>query len=214
MVDHARLASDGWVSIDNAPTQKDFLEIARSLGRPVPSPTGELIKRIRVREGSSGRQGTLSTTYGTAEFPLHTDTAFWPTPARYLVIRATGDIRRETRVKSFARLFEEAGDTALMLADKSIWRLRTPTEGFYCSMRFVSDKLRGWRFDRQCMSPANEAAAALIEAIEKSGISYPSEHIVWARGEVLVLSNWDVLHGRGPAPADEGERILERIYVR
>jgi hypothetical protein len=64
------------------------------------------------------------------------------------------------------------------------------------------------------MWPANRAAKEVTALLKPLTTDSLGENISWAREEAIVLSNWHVLHGRGPAPREERERILERVYVR
>lgn len=80
-------------------------------------------------------------------------------------------------------------------------------------MGFSVGRFRGWRYDRQCMFPVNRAAHELVEVLgplEEHGFL---EQVNWSPGVTVVISNWKVLHGRGPEPVQERERVLERIYV-
>src|SRR5579862_4244851 len=105
MVDFEELETRGWARATKVTTGKAMLELAKTLGCPVPSPSGDLVKEIRVTPVSKARHGTLSELYGVGAFPLHTDTAFWPVPARYVILRASGDPRRHTIVCPFENVF-------------------------------------------------------------------------------------------------------------
>jgi hypothetical protein len=63
------------------------------------------------------------------------------------------------------------------------------------------------------MSPANNSATKIREMLGPLLSRDHMECITWKDDLAVVLSNWEVLHGRGPSPLDEGTRILERIYV-
>jgi hypothetical protein len=213
IVDRLELEARGWTIVEGITTSTRLLEVACSLGRPVPSPTGELIKQLTPRSGAVSRKQTLSAAYGMGEFPLHTDTAFWPLPCRYLIFRATGDVRRHTTVLTFARLLTELGSESSSLAERSIWLARTPERSFYCSMTFAAAKERCWRYDTQCMVPVNKAAKQIEEKVRCRIPSIKKDLVRLADGVALVLCNWKVLHGRGPMPVGEKIRILERVYV-
>jgi alpha-ketoglutarate-dependent taurine dioxygenase len=208
------LQDRGWARVANVPSQAVLLELARSIGRPLPSPTGELVKEIRITSRPMARPGTFSSAYGCGEFPLHTDTAFWPVPARYVVLRVQGDTRRCTKVRAFEDVFRECEKHSRALTEQSVWLVRARSASFYCSMSLRLDQRVGWRYDDKCMFPANRAAREVKEVLEGLTRSSAGEWITWSGEEAVVLSNWRVLHGRGPAPRDENERILERIYVR
>lgn len=206
------LEERGWVLVPGISSSAELLELAKSIGSPTPSPSGELVKKIGVISEADATPGTLSATFGTKSFPLHTDTAFWAIPARYLILRVRGDTRRHTTVLPFQRVFQGGGQ-ARELAERSVWFLRTPSISAYCSMGFSVGRFRGWRYDRQCMFPVNRAAHELVEVLgplEEHGFL---EQVNWSPGVTVVISNWKVLHGRGPEPVQERERVLERIYV-
>src|SRR4051794_6145768 len=91
----------GWQFVSNISSRDDLIKLAQSLGRPRPSLTGSIVKELRPVAKHAAQRLTLSATYGLGTFPLHTDTAFWPVPARYVVLRVHGDLRRSTTVRTF-----------------------------------------------------------------------------------------------------------------
>jgi hypothetical protein len=204
----------GWTRVPNIGGQALLLDLARSIGFPVASPTGELVKEIRVTPNFRARARTLSAVYGRGEFPLHTDTAFWPTPARYIVLRVRGDTRRYTKLRAFEEVLSNCGGRILTLVDQSIWRVRGATSSFYCTLSYRLQGRTVWRYDNECMFPANRAAREVKGIFEVLMKGNTEERISWSGDDAVILSNWRVLHGRGPAPQDEDERILERVYVR
>jgi alpha-ketoglutarate-dependent taurine dioxygenase len=208
----AELSAKGWVRVKNIPTSTELFNLAKLVGTPIPCPTGEVVKKIPITASQNARNGTLSAVYGSKEFPLHTDTAFWPLPARYVVLRVQGDTRRQTKIRSFRDLWRECDRRALALSQESVWLVRTPSASVYRSMKLRVDHL-GWRYDSNCMYPANDAAQELNKILNHE-IAECSESIDWSDNEAVVLSNWNVLHGRGGAPPDEGARVVERVYVR
>ncbi len=208
------LETSGWALVDGVSSREQLLELSRTLGRPEPSPNGEMIKEIRVTKCSEARPGTQSALFGTGPFPLHTDTVFWPVPVRYVVLRAHGDIRRPTTVMAFDGLLQECGPRARALAEKSVWLAGTTSRRFYCSLRFRNRASIGWRYDSDLMCPVNQAAKVLHEEFRPVVCAGHGISIHWSDGVALVLSNWNALHGRGPEPRDEGTRVLERVYVR
>jgi alpha-ketoglutarate-dependent taurine dioxygenase len=212
-IDFVKLREKGWVCVKGIKTKDALLRLVALLGCLVPAPTGEIVKELTVTDARCAREGTLSAVYGRGEFPFHTDTAFWPTPARYLIFRARGDTRRRTKIKPFANFLSELGAAAANLAAKSVWVVKVPSINIYCSMQFRTSCGVGWRYDGRCMRPANRAARELDEMISLNGKD-DGQYIDWHDGEAVIVSNWTTLHGRGSAPEAEGERILERIYVR
>jgi alpha-ketoglutarate-dependent taurine dioxygenase len=213
MVNWCELEQRGWTCVSGITSRLELLRLAQSIGQPLLNPAGKLVKELIPSPDVDARRGTLSETYGNGVFPLHTDTAFWPVPARYVLLRAHGDIRRRTTILRFAKLFRNASGKVRTLAHHSIWLAQTAATAFYCSMKFSHSASTGWRYDSQCMSPANKAAVEIRQILGPLLACDRMECIDWNEGMVVVLSNWEVLHGRGPSPLSEGKRILERIYV-
>jgi hypothetical protein len=80
-------------------------------------------------------------------------------------------------------------------------------------MKFSVSGQVGFRYDNQCMHPANSAAFLIREALEPL-LSYDrGEDINWKHDVAVVVSNWQALHARGPSPLNEESRTLERVYV-
>ena len=203
--------SASFALVDGVDSKTSLLALADSLGRPVPSPGGEMVKEIRVPPQGKATLGSQSARHGTGAFPLHTDTVFWPEPVRYVILRGRGDTRRPTMVLSFAELIERCAPVIRTVVAQSAWTVWTGSSSIFCSLLFGEGR---WRYDPDLMRPANEAARkvdAAFRPLAGSGLGYS---VQWSGNTALVLANWRVLHGRGPQPLDEGERIIERIYVR
>jgi hypothetical protein len=63
------------------------------------------------------------------------------------------------------------------------------------------------------MFPANAAAVEVDTILRPLVGGGRGDCINWSSDRAVVLSNWNVLHGRGPEPPGEGTRIIERLYV-
>jgi hypothetical protein len=213
MISLSQLRKDGYVKIAGIGTALELLALARSIGCPVPSPTGELVKEIKPKSQGDAQQGTASAMHGTGAFPLHTDTAFWPLPCRYVVMRVFGDCRRATTVLRFDDVFRNDSGKLATLVERSIWRVKTPSARHYCSMRFRHGKDPGWRYDEHCMVPVNDAATIIHAQLPQALARCEAHKIEWSGDVALILDNWQVLHGRAVAPPNEQVRILQRIYV-
>lgn len=209
-----RLSRHGWAALARNDPQWPLLRIAQSLGSVVEQSGGQVIRKLTPKHSNDARYNSLSHKFGLGQFPLHTDTAFYPNPVRYLVMAVEGDLRRVTTVISTASVLYPDPDRAFEDAvRRSVWISRAHSP-FYCSMNFQTADGRGYRYDCSCMTPANTAAQT-VAARMPSLMSRAKPYAVdWASTGTLVLDNWRVLHGRGPEPAEEGPRELYRIYVR
>lgn len=209
----SELRSQGWARVPGITSSSELLELAKSLGNPIPSPKGDIICRLSPSDRHLGPKGTLTAQYGRSQFPLHTDTAFWPTPARFIAIRVYGDIRRTTSIRAFDEILQMPECPPVERVRKSVWRVIRGAKMFYCSCLFRTASGWGWRYDKSCMMPAN-ATAQDFNMFMQSHMTGPAEDIIWSNKEAVVISNWTALHARGPEPQDEGHRVLERVYVR
>jgi hypothetical protein len=204
----------GWMSVEGVNSAGALLELARSIGNPLCSSNGEIVRELRVTPAQLAKPLSLSATFGTNSFPLHTDTAFWGVPARFLVMRVAGDTRRPTTVCPIRELFGIEGSRLRTMAYRSSWVLRMSAGSIYSQMVFRSqDGRQGFRYDRQCMKPANVAAKEVGEYISEVLPLTSQRQIQWSCETAVVIANWHTLHGRGPEPPQEQERILQRIYV-
>lgn len=213
-MDLTELRTKGWTLIRGITSQEDLLELGKLIGTPVQAPNGELVKQIRRTDAEKAPSGSQSSIYGTGSFPLHTDTVFLPLPVRYVLLRGYGDTRRPTTVKSFPKLLQECDLKIQKLARNSVWLVRAGNNRFYCSMYFKEGSTIGWRYDVDIMSPVNQAAVEVHKVFRSLVDTENVDHIDWTDDTAAILSNWTTLHGRGPEPKDEGERIIERLYVR
>lgn len=208
-----QLKEHGIIEINNINCADDLLQIGNKLGSLIAGPNGEMIKRITRKTKDQSILGTQSAIYGRGTFPLHTDTVFWPTPAKYVIFYACGDVRRSTTYMRFTDLIKSDYPLFVKLAKKSIWYVGPPSKKFYCSMIFYMDNKLNWRFDSDLMTPANKAASEVNEYLRPLIFSENTESIKWTGSNAIVFSNWDILHGRDKEPVNEGERTILRLYV-
>ena len=207
------LNDTGWVQIGEIKNDDQLVSLAKCLGALFPVGTTSYITGLRPTASHQAKPRTLSSSHGLGAFPLHTDTAFWPLPARYLVMRVLGDHSRPTTVLGFKTIFRRCSKRELHDIQRSIWRINVPGRQFYCSMKFNHSHQDGWRFDPNCMSPVNEAAERVAMQFSLRMNRCHPFSVNWTIGKAVVIDNWRALHGRGPRPFREGGRLLHRIYV-
>jgi alpha-ketoglutarate-dependent taurine dioxygenase len=191
-----------------------MVKVACEVGDPLRAPTGEIVKALSPVESHLARPGSLSADFGRDEFPFHTDTAFWATPARYVVMRVVGDVRRTTRLLHFDHIWSALEPRARTDALRSVWRTDEAKGGIYCSLNFSSGSTRGWRFDSKVMKPSNASAVRIFDDLSSAIRAAPEKmDVSWAATSCLIIDNWRVLHARGVAPRAELARVLFRMYV-
>lgn len=208
------LQARGWTLVDGIASVKEMLDLARTIGIPTLTPNGEYVKEVRRLSADEAPPGSQSSRYGVGPFPLHTDTVFWATPVRYLILRGYGDTRRATTVMSFEEMTRDCGTRFHLQLQTAVFRVTAGNTSLYCSLKFRQGDETGWRYDADLMTPANSAAhkvhAVLRDLVKRKDL----DGIRWSGTNAAVLCNWTTLHGRAEQPPDEGVRVIERLYVR
>ncbi len=214
MINISELHERGWLTVDGISSKEDLLELGRTIGTPVLTPNGEYVKDIRRFSAEQAPPESQSAIYGTGRFPLHSDTVFWATPVKYVLLRGYGDTRRPTTVMTFEDLFLQCDDRFMSLFRKSIWRVRTGKSQFYCSPMFKNGESRCWRLDVDLMHPANSSAKEIAPKLRELVNRSDTNNLIWNDCTAAIILNWTTLHGRGTQPENEGERVIERLYAR
>lgn len=204
----------GWAFIECGCNSESILQIARLIGTPICSPNGELVRCLMPSPQHLGDPKTFTGKHGCGEFPLHTDTAFWARPARFLVLHASGDIRRATTLLSWQTLLERFSLEQIAEFRASVWRVSTRAPQFYATSEFILDGKKGFRYDPNVLFPANNAAKKTDSLLQNLIADASPISISWTSESVLIIDNWRMLHGRGRCPRNEARRELFRVYVR
>jgi len=209
------LTSYGWCVLPALTCSKldgEVHAVARLLGEVIPGRGRAAVERVIPRMPSTAYAGSLSSRYGLASLPLHVDTAHWPTPCRYLVMacEAVGPVPTPTILLDRRKVqLSKAEDAACRQA---VFLIRNGRRSFYSTM--LQEDRPFLRIDPGCMSPLSETgklALAVFQAERHEGICHRHE---WKTGEILVIDNWRLLHGRGLGGRTELGRVLLRATVK
>jgi len=71
----------------------------------------------------------------------------------------------------------------------------------------------GIRYDRECLFPRGPAALTEEQLIRRFIAASTPMMIEWAPGQLLVIDNHLMLHGRGGSNNDDRDRWLKRVLV-
>ena len=196
---------------DGITSSEDFLKLATEFGRPIPSRDGAFITKLTVSSHDSGRRNTLSSRYGEGFFPFHTDTAFWATPARFVLLRGvSGNLSRATLLAPFAPLLEELSSSTI---ERSAWICDTGRSKRLTTFGFKRDSSRGNRYDPNCMTPANKSAHEIDAVFRPRSFDPSGQRLEWIPNRVIIIPNWSFMHARENYEFEDGDRLLERIYI-
>jgi hypothetical protein len=202
---------NGWTVCEFDGRDDSLLDIAHNLGVPVPHKlSAPLIQSLTPRSHGSGTGKSLSKLFGMGSFPLHTDTAHWPVPARFVILADVGVLHDRPTLLLGRAEFLAHFDPADV--GHSVWKAPGPSGSFLCSLSFHTIEGFGTRFDPVCMQPQNAAAQSVIDRF--AAICPEPIQITWKQNRLLVIDNWHVLHGRASsAMLDSGKRVLKRVLI-
>lgn len=212
--EEALLRHQGWIvtrlfgpSDDNPVDPQGILnkEMAR-FGTVLRTPrqTGPL----RPSGRADARAHSLSVKHGLGSLPLHTDTAHWLTPARYL-----GLLRTDSSTACVATYLWDAEGlpcnvSAAISDENEVFFVRNGAQSFYAT---IISPTRGFvRLDAGCMISRTARGRAILDQYADPAAVSGVETVYLKRGEALIIDNWRVLHGRGSAAGDGTNRLLVR----
>ena len=103
-------------------------------------------------------------------------------------------------------------DSEAAACTSAVFLIRNGRRSFYGS---VKDRGRPFiRFDRGCMEPLTAEGAELEGVFDRARNAETLHQHDWKRGDVLVIDNWRMLHGRGTDTNTAPGRVLLRAMVR
>ena len=212
MIDFESLKMKGLVELEGVSDEQDIVDLASTLGQLRLHPNGERVYTLKPSDGEQSLDGTFSRLYGYSTFPIHTDTAFWSLPARYVIMAMKATSQCGTSFLSLATQREDFKKEIYGLAKKSVFILKNFEGARYVSAYFRCGEEEGIRFDPNCMNPKNKEAGLFRDKI----IELAARNIgivKWTGDKTLIIDNWSVLHGREAVLHEKGSRTLSRIYV-
>ncbi len=157
-------------------------------------------------EAELANPASLSARFGTGELPLHSDTAHWIKPARYVALACSeeGNDPAPTYLLDTNDKFFSANE--LELFSRGVFHVRNGKNSFYTSVKSLFRPY--FRYDPGCMYPMDKVSSEAIQVIDsKRRFASP---ISWRAGSILILDNWRTLHGRGASRMVANGRKLLR----
>jgi alpha-ketoglutarate-dependent taurine dioxygenase len=140
---------------------------------------------------------------------MHFDGVHLRIPPRLVVLFCVQNTEeRPTLVVSWQNVVNGFSDVRAL--EREVFWLRN---GRYSFMDSILDRDRQFvRLDPGCMIPATRGAGDVMRDTLRFAQQAKPDQICLHPGEVLILDNWRVMHGRG-LPRCEGERTLLRLQL-
>lgn len=144
-------------------------------------------------------------------FPLHTDTAHWFRPARYVVLAcvAPGRGARKTQLLHWDSLNLTNADCESIR--NGVFQIVRGKQSFLSQI--IDHRLGFIRVDFQCMVPFGNIARDAQLCVETAVQVSPKIEIDWAQGRILIIDNWRILHGRASSKEEDSDRELIRVLI-
>lgn len=186
--------------------------LARQVGVPLALGSGGPVHSLTPASAEQRAPNSYSGIYGLRAFPLHTDLAHHRLPPRYLMLRCSvPDEAVRTPLVDSVDIIATVGASLL---SRSVVQPRRPRAGIRPLLRLFDPALRLFRWDIEFIRPSSnagtEAVVAVRDALGHQGrVEIRLDH----PGDMLVIDNWRMLHGRTEVlPTGCGRRI-ERAYL-
>ena len=210
------LTENGWAKINVGSNNPDVLStflaiLASTLDA---SAVYELsnIDSITPRQRNSARRHSLSAYYGLGPLPLHCDTSHWPTPCRFVLLACVnpGSVGTPTLLLDTSAMILSPAQRNM--AACSVFLIKNGQQSFYSSI--LSFRRSYIRLDPGCMVPLDPDGASVMSLYGYENNRHNIREINWTEGDILIIDNWRVLHGRQGCKSDQDERKLLRALVQ
>ncbi|MEZ5216909.1 MAG: TauD/TfdA family dioxygenase [Ilumatobacteraceae bacterium] len=207
-------------------TEHTLLSVGAVLGEPVgylPELGGRLIQDLCPVPAASDRQTSTSSR---STLMFHTEAAFHPHRPSYLLLACRRADHEGVAATTFTALADVLGD----LDDDTVAVLRSPRFRLFPDESYLDGKPGRWTapvpvlrveagrtslvFDADLLRPEDAEAATALETL-RHAVDHRQQAIFLRPGDLLVIDNDVVVHGRSPFPArfDGRDRWLQRAFV-
>ena len=149
--------------------ESDLLQIAKTLGEPLPSTRdGTLVETLKVMPSESGHSNSMTSRFGMGSFPLHTDQAFKRRPPHYILLYHAPPITsRGTTFVSLPAM--EFTNEELEYLRRGVWSVATGNSTFLSPILSTFPNMTSpiLRYDPCIMNPICPFARRAADAIAR-----------------------------------------------
>lgn len=212
-MDIKQLKEKGWIEINNNLSDKELVLLAESLGEILPHPNGKIIDIVFPKQSEQAIQNSLSHKFGFNSFPLHSDTAFWIKPARYVLLTTESISQTATTIVTLKQITDNFNDNDYIDFEQAVYLIKVKNRTFYTKLKQQFETDYCFRYDSLTMKPSNKSAKNIEVRLNEILHSLNTIKIDWNSNKVVILDNWKTLHGRD-AIQEDLNRKLKRIYIQ
>jgi L-asparagine oxygenase len=208
------VSRQGFAFLSGAERNHGALQAFARIGEVV-AVRGQSTQQLRPRRVEDAPCNIYSGNFGLGEFPLHSDLAHWYIPPRYLALRC---------IKGAAGVNTLLFDTTLMskalgrsVLRRTLAHPRRPLSGKLPLLRILEepDKHASLiRWDSLFIKPATDDSAKTFRDIRAVLSEAPViRQRLCAPGDMLIIDNWRMLHGRSAVTPSGLSRHIVRAYL-
>ena len=210
--EYISLKEKGWTEFNSGSSDVELISIASKIGKILKHPDGQTVFTLKPKLESDAIKGTFSNRCGLKDFPLHTDTAFFKRPARYILMHSSRANGCDTTLLPKNDFWDSLTQSDRDKAERAVYLVKTNKEIFYTSFMFQENGERGIKYDSTCMLPINKYAKEFDLKFQKILLKAKPLRLQWTDNKTIIIDNWMSLHGRKSAEKDI-DRQLKRIYI-
>lgn len=210
--EYISLKEKGWTEFSSGSSDTELILMALKIGNIIKHPNGQSVFTLKPKLECEAIKGTFSNKCGLKGFPLHTDTAFFKRPARYILMHSIKANGCDTTLLPKVDFWDSLTQSDKTKAERAVYLIKTNNEKFYTSFIFQENGKRGIKFDPSCMFPANKYAKEFDLKFQEILSKAKPLSLQWTDGKTIIIDNWINLHGRKSAEKDI-DRQLKRIYI-
>lgn len=212
-MDFKELQQNGWIEIKNNLSDDELISFAHTIGKILLHPNGIIIDTLTPKKTEDAIKNTFSNLYGHNKFPLHTDTAFWTIPARYVIMSSSDITQTSTTVISVHDIYKHFEEFEIKSLNQAIYLVKANNKTFYTKLKQSFKDEICFRYDSCTMKPFNSHARKIDEKLNLTLQSIETNKVLWDSNKVVVIDNWKALHGR-ESISDSINRKIKRIYIQ
>ncbi len=207
------IAKHGWelFSCHSDAISQQVVALAFRLGTLVQGRYGSSVEVLSPSPEASAHPSSLSASYGLGPLPLHVDTSHLPVPARYLVLGCVNPGKQRVPTLVFDRYDLSLSSNQMRLLRSAVFHVQNGRRSFYGSIQGLNPAFI--RFDPGCMKPVTQEAEEALALFSFEAINEHVQEIFLRAGDIMVIDNWRMLHGRAAVPQLDSYRSLIRCTV-
>lgn len=186
-------------------------ESAEQRGKLQPGRLGSLVEDVVPTTLEQAPPRSLSARFGEGRLPFHMDSAHRLVPARTLVLGCV-----DPGTASVPTILIETNSLNLSAEEKQLLSfatllVRTGRKSFFSSV--LSSERPFFRYDPGCMEATDEVGELAFRIMVRAIQDAPKYEFHWHQGDVLVINNWQTLHGRGDSTSTADRHLLRAVAI-